>query len=214
MTAALILAAPTAAALGGFDAFDSDNVSQSDFGAGPDDYSTFGIGGDDRLAFGADGVSGAEADAIIKQHLAKQRITDARKAKMDPNRGSDVGVYDYVFSFSKQVTVGTALASTVITKQPSQPFHPETLCINAPSVGFGYLTQGSIGNSDWMLGDGDCDMYLWSPVRVDRKLNLPPMSSSTTAKATLYTTTTGPSPFNSGQSFTLTIQFEGPALQR
>lgn len=188
--------------------------SHSDFGAGPADISAFGMGGDDRLAFGAGSVSGAEADTIIRDHLQKQRITDARKAKMDPNRGSEVGVYDYVFTFSKQVTVGTALASSVVTKQPSQPFHPETLCINAPSVGFGYVTQGSVGNADWQLGDGDADMYLWSPVRVDRKLNLPPMSSSTTMKVTLYTTSTVPSPFNSGQSFTLSIQFEGPALQR
>ena len=202
----------------GFETFESSDFgmpeNESDFGAAGDAVSMFGVGGDDRLAFGADGVSGAEADAIIKNHMQKQRATDARKAKMDPNRGSEIGVYDYAFTFSKQVVVGTALASSVISKQPSQPFHPETLCINAPSVGFGYITQGSVGNSDWLLGDGDCDMYLWSPVRVDRKLNLPPMSSSTTMKVTLYSTTTVPSPFNSGQSFTLSIQFEGPALQR
>lgn len=202
----------------GFETFDSDfgmgPEDGSDFGATSHDVAMFGIGGDDRLAFGADGVSGAQADAIIKEHLQKQRITEARKAKMDPNRGSEIGVYDYAFTFSKQCTVGTALSSTVISKQPSQPFHPETLCTNAPSVGFGYFTQGSVGNSDWLLGDGDCDMYLWAPVRVDRKLNLPPMSSSTTMKTTIYTTSTVPSPFNSGQSFTLSIQFEGPALQR
>ncbi len=200
----------------GFDTFDFNEPAEdaSDFGSTHEAVSMFGIGGDDRLAFGADSVSGAQADAIIKEHLQKTRITNARKAKMDPNMGSEVGVYDYAFTFSKQVTVGTALASTVISKQPSQPFHPETLCVNAPSVGFGYFTQGSVGNSDWLLGDGDCDMYLWSPVRVDRKLNLPPMSSSTTMKVTIYATTTVPSPFNSGQSFTLSIQFEGPALQR
>jgi hypothetical protein len=177
--------------------------------------SDFGIGGDDRLAFGAgvDGVGGAEADAIIRDHLQTQRVTNARKAKMDPNAGSDVGVYDYAFTISFQHTVGTA-SSGKQSRKPSQPFHPATFCTNAPSVGLGYLTQGSVGNSEWLIGDGDCDMYLWSSVRQDCRLNLPPMSTSTTMRFSHYTTSTVASPFNSGQMFTLSLQFEGPALQR
>lgn len=202
-------------------------ISGNDFGS---DFGEFGFGDDgdpnadmgaDEMGFGFGDDFGAAAAAkptpqqalmawrtMQKKHLQGQR----RMQKLDPNAGSAVTVERYSFSLSDDFTLGTAAAfPTTFSGTPDTTFRPQVITANAPAPGFAYLSNLKLANVDVTVGPGEEDLFGLSGPSWGRSMDMPTLSTSNRARAQGRTTTFVPPGYTPADTYTLTLNFKGPA---
>ncbi len=211
-----------AAAVGALDGadfggdFGDDDDFAGDFGAdfGDDFGADFG---DD---FGADAAAALATRPTEQQAMAAWKSMQVRKrrglsrvSKLDPNMMSDVSVERYTFSLSGDFTLGTAgtFAAADFMSAPDTDFRPQVLTANAPAPGFAYMTGLKMANVDVSIGPGEEDLFNYSAGAWGKQLDCPTLTPSLRARVQGRTTTFTPPGYTPTDTYTLCINFKGPA---
>ena len=217
-----------AAAVGaiGYDDFGTDPVAfAADFGGeGFGDETDMGVdlspfAGDFGGDFGAAAAAVASARPTEQQAMAAWKALKTRQArglqrvtKLDPNMMSDVSVERYSFSLSDDFTLGVAAAfPSTFSGTPDTDFRPQIVTANAPANGFAYLSNLKMANVDVTVGPGEEDLFGLSGPSWGRTLDMPTLTPSNRARAQGRTTTFVPPGYTPAATYTLCMNFKGPA---
>lgn len=173
----------------------------------------FGFGADAAIAT----ARPTEQQAVAAwRQLARQKARGMqRMAKIDPNMHSDVTIERYSFSLSDDFTFGTAATfgngGDGFTGTPDTTFRPQIVTANAPAPGYGYLSNLKMSNVDVSIGPGEEDLFGLSGPSWGRTMDMPTLSTSNRARAQGRVTTFTPPGYSPTSTFTLSINFKGPA---
>lgn len=203
-------------------------ISGADFGSeGFGDEENFGV--DMTTGFGDDGIYPFAGDfgaaAMVparptaNQAMAawnKQKVRAARGlsrvAKLDPNMMSDVDVERYSFTLSDDFTLGTAATfGSAFLSAPDTDFRPQVITANAPTPGFAYMSSLKMANVDVTVGPGEEDLFGLSGPSWGRTMDMPTLTPSNRARVQGRTTTFVPPGYTPAATYTLSINFKGPA---
>lgn len=185
------------------------------------DMGTEGFGDDGIYPFAGDFGAAAIAPArpTASQAMAawkKQRTRAAqgikRVAKLDPNMMSDVSVERYSFTLSDDFTLGTAATlGAAFLSAPDTDFRPQVITANAPAPGFAYMSSLKMANVDVTVGPGEEDLFGLSGPSWGRTMDMPTLTPSNRARVQGRVTTFVPPGYTPAATYTLSINFKGPA---
>lgn len=179
--------------------------------------------GDDDDDFGEDddwGVEFGSVKAKVKKkptpaaiatvwnrHTQQEALAMRRQHLLDPNRGSPVKVGNYALNMEQTLTLATA-APISMNGTPALFLTPNSLTMNAPTVGFASIADIKVLNTSLMIGSGSEDAYAYSAV-AKSKFQMPPLSPQSNVKVTGAYSGLLPPGFVTATPFLFTASFKG-----
>lgn len=151
----------------------------------------------------------AQLMGVWKAHAAGKMKSASRERLLEPNKGSTLKVERYAFSINQTFTLGVATALSM-SGQPDTNIRPQRVSMNAPSPGFGSVSEIKVANVSVTVG-GIGDAFEYNANGVGQTLDCPTLSPAN--RATVLGNYSGfvPPGFVGGSSYLFCTTFKGPA---
>lgn len=135
--------------------------------------------------------------------------TGARQDQLYPNANSLAKIQKYVFAVNQTVVQQTAVAIAA-TQNPQTQIRPQRVTCNAPSEGWGTLTNVQLANVNVLVG-GTLDMFDFSARASDAQMDLPTLSPANAVQVSGAYSGLLAQGFNAGANYIWALSFKGPS---